>query len=790
VHAVFPAGNWGTRKTGDCGRMKRLRFCGTSAAFWNATIPFVAILAAVTVWGLAVERVRYHYTVAALSSIFIAGCACGVLIVLSRQRRNRRELELKNTVLKTEQEASPDAIFLVNEDGKIVSYNHQLVELWNIPEELVRAGDDEQALRIVVEKLQDPQAFLAKVQYLYAHREEKSSDELLMKDGRILERYSAPVIGPHNDYYGRIWHFRDVTERKRAEGAAREQELQRQAILDNIPDIAWLKDTNSRFLACNVAFARSCGQLPSEVLGKTDFDLFPREIAQHYRDDDAEVMRTGTHKSIEEALVLPNGTSRVIETIKTCVCDAAGIVTGTAGIARDITERRRAEEQLRLSAKAFEGIADGIIITDARRKIVSVNKAFVDITGYQLEEVLNRRPRILQSGRHDAAFYSDMWREINETGHWRGEIWDRRKSGEIYPELLRINAVKDESGSVTHYIGACTDITSLKRYEARLLYQASYDALTGLANRTLFQERFREGITRSRRHDHEAAVLFLDIDHFKNVNDSLGHEAGDLLLQTVAQRLTANIREVDTLARFGGDEFAVLLDTINDNQTAAIVAQNLLDAVAKPFQLRGHEFYVSISIGISCYPQDGADIDLLLKNADTAMYRAKSEGRNNFQFFSPDMNAKALENLVMTNGLRLGLARQEFLLHYQPCYDLKTGQITSTEALVRWNHPTLGLIPPSTFIPLAEESGLIELLGEFVLRSACRQMREWKDADFPIQRVAVNLSARQFRHPGLVQRITSALEDAGLPGHCLELEVTESMVMHDSDASIAFRLIS
>jgi len=377
-----------------------------------------------------------------------------------------------------------------------------------------------------------------------------------------------------------------------------------------------------------------------------------------------------------------------------------------------------------------------------------------------------------------------MWRKVGEEGSWSGEVWNVRKNGEIYPELLGLCAVRDESGKVMHYVAACNDISYLKEYEAKLNFQAQHDVLTGLPNRVCFQERFRDALKRARRDGVQVAVLFLDIDRFKNVNDSMGHEAGDLLLQTVARRLSENLREVDVLSRFGGDEFAVLLDAIHDNQEAAIVAEKLLGSIVKPITIHGRELYVTLSIGISCFPQDGLDIDGLFKNADTAMYRVKEEGRNSYQFFSPEMNFRAMEFLTMSNGLRVALDREELYLEYQPCFDLHTGKVTRAEALVRWKSAELGLVPPSRFIPIAEETGLIEPIGEYVMRSACRHMKQWIDAGFEIERIAVNLSARQFEHPDLVNRIGRILQESHLPGKYLEFEVTESMVMHDPQKAV------
>jgi diguanylate cyclase (GGDEF)-like protein/PAS domain S-box-containing protein len=298
------------------------------------------------------------------------------------------------------------------------------------------------------------------------------------------------------------------------------------------------------------------------------------------------------------------------------------------------SERKRIDEQLRLACKAFEHIVDGLIIADEQRRIISVNQAFTETTGYSAGEVIGKSPRFLQSGRHDAAFYAQMWQTIDTHGGWRGEVWDRRKNGEIYPELLSISAVRDGAGTITHYVGIFNDISNLKEHEARLRYLAHHDALTELPNRSLFQDRVVDAMQRARRNNTVVAVFFLDLDHFKNINDTVGHAGGDTLLKGVASRLTETVREIDVVARFGGDEFAVMLDGLNEASDAEVVAQKLLDVMARPFLIGDREFNVSASIGISCYPTDGADISTLLKNADSAMYWAKNQGRNTYRLFS------------------------------------------------------------------------------------------------------------------------------------------------------------
>ena len=573
-----------------------------------------------------------------------------------------------------------------------------------------------------------------------------------------------------------------VSVRRRLEQqAAYVQQLQSQAILDNITDIAWFKDAHSRFLAVNPAFAALCGLEIADIVGKTDADLFPAHVAAGYVANDLQVMREGGRQVVEEELPLPDGRIQTIETIKTCVQDTGGRPVGTVGIARDITKRRLEDKERQLSAKAFESLAEGILVTDDKRRIVSVNKALCTITGYEAEELMDQSPSMLSSGRHDPAFYEAMWKEIESTGFWHGEIWDRRKNGEIFPELLSISAVVDEAGKVSHYVGVCTDISSLKAYEERLRYQAQHDALTGLPNRFQFQERFEEMLARADRRGAQIAVMMLDLDRFKHVNDSLGHASGDQLLQEAAARLASCLRKVDVIGRFGGDEFAVLLDGINGQQSAAIVASRLQAVFAAPFSLSGHDIFVSSSIGISCYPADAADAETLLKNADAAMYRAKAEGRNGYQYFSADINARALDNLMMSSGLRLAIERGELVLHYQPRIDLRSGKISGAEALVRWQHPELGLLPPGRFIPMAEEMGLIEAVGDWVLREACRQVRKWQDAGLELARVGVNLSARQFAQPDFCAHVAAILEESGAPGGCLEFELTESMVMQRPD---------
>jgi len=444
---------------------------------------------------------------------------------------------------------------------------------------------------------------------------------------------------------------------------------------------------------------------------------------------------------------------------------------------------RTDEQSRRLSAQVFDQTAEGIVITDADGRIISVN-AFTEITGYPPREVLGRDPKMLQSGRHDVEFYRQFWQQLETEGHWRGEIWNRRKSGELYPEWLAINVVRDADGRPQHYIGIFSDISRQKRDAERIRFLAYYDALTGLPNRTLLADRVAKSIAAAHRRQKRLALLFMDLDGFKHINDSLGHLAGDGVLRQVGERLKRLTRASDTLARFGGDEFVLLLNDVEGPEGIAAVAQRCLDALATPLALEDHEIGITPSIGISVYPDDGKDLDELVKNADTAMYHAKEAGRNQYRFFEAAMNARVTSRGVLASDLRRAIEREELRLHYQPQADIATGEIVGIEALVRWQHPELGLVSPADFIPVAEELGLIGLLGDWVLNETCRQAVAWQRAGLPHLPVAVNLSALQLRSPTFLDSVRRALATSGLEAHWLEFELTESVLMQQAETAV------
>ena len=434
--------------------------------------------------------------------------------------------------------------------------------------------------------------------------------------------------------------------------------------------------------------------------------------------------------------------------------------------------------------KIYENTGEGILITDADNRIQAVNPAFTSITGYTQEDVIGKLPSLLKSNRHPDAFYRAMWISINESGKWAGEIWNRRKNGEIYPEWLNITAIHDPSGKVRQYVGLFTDITEHKEVEEKLRYQAYHDALTGLPNRLLYAEHLELALPQAARRNAMCGILMLDLDRFKFVNDTYGHEFGDKLLITVAERLRECVRKEDTLTRMGGDEFTLLLPLVDDITNIANVAEKILASFTKPIAIDGQELFVTPSIGISLFPNDGTDPETLLKNADAAMYRAKEGGRNTYRFFTADMNAEAQRRMALENDLRRAAERGELAMYYQPKFAATGEQLVGAEALIRWKHPERGFVSPSEFIPLAEENGLILPIGEWLLNEVCRQIRQWRDVGLTPPPIAVNLSARQFQRQNLPELIGRALADAGLAADAIELELTESAIMSNAESNI------
>lgn len=454
-------------------------------------------------------------------------------------------------------------------------------------------------------------------------------------------------------------------------------------------------------------------------------------------------------------------------------------------IARDITERHLMQEKLQLAATVFENTAEGVLITDTDQRITAVNRAFSEITGYSEIEALGQTPRLLASGQHDSAFYVAMWHQLTAEGHWQGEIFNKRKNSELYPSWLTISAVRNSEREITHFVAVFADISSLKHAQAKLDYQAHHDPLTGLPNRALFENRLHAALQCSQVSNRQGAVLFLDLDRFKHINDSLGHPVGDLLLKGIAQRLKEQVRDVDTVARLGGDEFIILLPGLHKPSDASAIANKLLACFSAPFQAGEHEFFTSASIGISLYPQDGSDVASLIRNADAAMYRSKAKGRNRVEAYTRDLTAQASVRVALENELRRAIERNELSLCYQPKLSLKTQNLVGAEALIRWNHPTFGDVSPEHFIHLAEENGTILQLGDWVLEQACRQMHQWQKRYQPFGPLSINLAGAQMRQPHLAKRIEQLLKTYQLKAGDLQLEITENFIMSQAEEALS-----
>ena len=454
------------------------------------------------------------------------------------------------------------------------------------------------------------------------------------------------------------------------------------------------------------------------------------------------------------------------------------------GMNPGLKRQRQDQERLRQAAVVFDCTREGVLVSDSRGVIVHVNRALVEITGYPAEEVLGRRPNMFKSGRHGPEFYQAMFKTIDEHGEWHGEIWNRRKSGEVYPQWQTVRAITDDKGLVSHYVAVFSDISAIKNSQTELARLVHHDPLTDLPNRLLFTDRTEQALASAQRHQTGCALLMIDLDHFKIINDSLGHNVGDLLLKAVAERLLRVFGKGFTVARLGGDEFAVLIDSCAQASQAAGLAQQVLEIMKGPFDVDKHQLFISASVGISVFPGDALNAEQLLRNADSALFKAKSSGREGYALYTEELTAHAQYRVEVASDLRRALEQHELRVYYQPVHDLKTSRLIGVEALVRWEHPLRGLLAPGEFIPIAERTGLIAEIDAWVLEQACWQMVQWQGAGVELAFVAVNISSRLFARPELFALVSTVLADTGLDPALLELEVTESAVMDNSQVAL------
>ncbi len=830
--------------------------------------------------------------------------ALGSALGLSLENlKQNDELQETLSLLGATLDATTDGILVVDRAGRIESFNGRFVEMWGIPDEVLATKDDDKALSFVMDQLESPDEFIVKVRELYSKPHAESFDVLDFKDGRVFERYSAPqTVG--GEVVGRVWSFRDVTDRKRADEALQASERRFRALIESGTDGIGLLNSDGIITYAGASTQRLLGYTVEEFTGRNILDLVhpddladaaqklasvliepgsaaPAELRLKHRDgswrwvqgmgknflDDPALRGVVINyrditeeRAAEEALRDSEEKYRdLVETVNEIIFeqDAAGIITyvsqavervsgftpdeivgrpaqefvhpddiprlqgdvpagqefriatraggyrwvstslqpvlrngertGQRGVLVDVTERKVAEEQLKASEERYRGLVDAaqdaIYTLSPTGVLTSLNPAFEQITGWSREEWLGKNfaPIVHPDDLPQAI---QVLQEALAGGTAAFELRIRAKSGEYIVTEFTTGPLM-EDGKVVGLLGVGRDVTEKRKTHETIRQLAFHDALTGLPNRALFEDRLRVALAQSGRTLQKLAVMFLDIDRFKLVNDTLGHTGGDHLLQAVAEDLATVGRDCDTVARVGGDEFTILLPSIADDSDAVGAAERILEVLKRPRQIDGQEFAVTVSIGVTLSPEDGLDVETLLRNADTAMYRAKDGGRDNYQLYTQAMNAAVIQRLSLETDLRHALERGELEVYYQPISDVASGEIRGAEALLRWDHPQRGRLNPDDFIPLAEETGLIIPIGEWVLGQACARVRAWQDAGYANMRVSVNLSARQLQHKSIVHAVRDAYQTAGIQPECLDLEITEGAVMTNVEFIIA-----
>jgi diguanylate cyclase (GGDEF)-like protein/PAS domain S-box-containing protein len=626
----------------------------------------------------------------------------------------------------------------------------------------------------------DPPEFAAKVPERLAQiqREGQATFETAhyRKDGSVMP---VELNARFFQVEGELIFFsivRNISERKQLEQRLQEGfDLYQAAI--NTPALGfWTLDATGHFLEVNDTYLLQSGYSREEILQMQVPDVEAQENPEETAAHIAEIIGTG-YARFRTIHRRKDGTVWQVEIVTTF----SPIQGGRFFVfVEDLSEKVAQESRLQMASLVFETMDQAVVVTDADNRIVTINPATTRITGYALDEVRGKDPKIFASGRHDADFYAAMWHALQTSRHWEGEIWDRRKDGAVYAKWLTINVITDTHGNLYQYVSVFSDITERKKTQELIWHQANFDSLTGLPNRHLLLERLEQEIKKAQRDGHTMAVLFIDLDRFKEINDTLGHAKGDALLVQAARRLTAHVRATDTVARLGGDEFTVVLPEYGDRANLERIVQLLIREMAEPFDLSDNDLgYVSASVGITLYPDDAHNLEELLKHADQAMYVAKAEGRNRYSYFTASMQQEVREKMALIRELRQALARNQLALYYQPIVELQSGAITKAEVLLRWQHPELGMVSPEVFIPLAEESGLIHEIGEWVFRQAIISVKQWQQRLGRTIQLSINKSPLQFERP-IEPSWSQQLSEQGLQGNSITVEITEGSLLSQS----------
>ena len=586
-------------------------------------------------------------------------------------------------------------------------------------------------------------------------------------------------LNPQGELVGFTTIITDVSEHKEFEFSFADSEVQWKEAMNQTDHIVFMLSQTNELQKANCAFYRFVELNRSETQGMQIERLIPKAspVAQS-------ILAHLANIQPNESLVVDVDPASIYEIRSKNMVDDYGIHIGRLITVTDLSDIKSLNKRLKLFSSVFENTAEGIMVTDERKNIIEINAAFTEITGYTRDDVLNKKPTILSSGRHNRNFYTEIWRDVRNTGRWSGEIWNRHKSGRVFPELLTINVIRDVDDKVTHYIGIFSDISSLKRTQEKIEHLSQYDALTDLPNRSLVIERLEQAVKHARRTQKRCALVLLDLDRFKHINESYGHSIGDRLLCAVANNLRLVVRDDDTLARVGGDEFVLLFEDIDNTEHLGFMIERIQSALANAIELPDQCVNMTASMGICVYPEDGSNASELMRNVDAAMYHAKAQGRNTYQFYTEELTHKAFEILSLENDLRQAIKKSELELYYQPQIELETGTIVGAEALLRWKHRTLGTVSPSRFIPIAEESGLIVDIGDWVLEEGCKQIRAWQNKGINLHHLAINVAAMQLIRGGLVERLSNLLALYRIDPKWIELEVTEGFVMDRSEKSI------